>query len=300
MRIKRHTHLYNILLLSCFVAQPLVAKSVQAEIILSETCLPGFALTDGNRCEFKNLYRLYESLQGFGVGGLKSGLPDLREGFSPQQIDLGRYLFFDPILSGDSSLSCASCHHPDTGFSDGLGRSQGISGSRANRSAPTLWNVGFLKSLFWDGRATTLEEQIQGPLYSEVEMGSSPEQLLMSLNGKPEYLSLFKLAFPNDGESITLAKIYTAITAFEASLISLNSRYDQYAHGYSEALTANEFEGLNVFRSFVARCGECHTPPLFTNQQIAVLGTPEPEGMLFDAGRGAITGVETNRGGFSA
>jgi cytochrome c peroxidase len=245
---------------------------------------------------------MYGSLEDAGVGGPKTGLPAYRDGFSPQQIDLGRYLFFDPLLSGDGSLSCASCHQPDKGFADGLGRSRGAGGELLPRSAPTLWNVAFLNSFFWDARATTLEQQMLGPLYDPHEMANTPEQLLRDLNAVPAYRRLFAQAFPAQFERadarIQLDQIYTAITAFQASLISLNSRYDQYAHGYADALTEPEIEGMNVFRSFVARCAECHTPPLFTNQQVAVIGTPEPEGMPFDIGAEKTMNEPTQRGGF--
>ena len=117
-------------------------------------------------------------------------------------------------------------------------------------------------------------------------MGNNPENLKMSLNSIPMYKRLFAEAFPEKeaNDSIQLEEIYTALTAFETSLISLNSKYDQYAHGYEGALNEREIKGLNIFRSFVARCAECHTPPLFTNQQIAVIGTPEPEGKPFGCG----------------
>ncbi len=92
--------------------------------------------------------------------------------------------------------------------------------------------------------------------------------------------------------------VYTAIAAFQSTLISLNSRYDRYAHGYHDALTEDEKAGMNVFRSFVARCAECHTPPLFTNQQIAVIGVRDPEGVPFDEGAEAVTGNPGLRGGF--
>ena len=92
--------------------------------------------------------------------------------------------------------------------------------------------------------------------------------------------------------------VATALTAFQTSLISLNSRYDQYAHGDAKALNTQELEGLNIFRSFVARCSQCHMPPLFTNQQIAVIGTPEPEGMPRDIGAGATFNSAKLRGGF--
>jgi cytochrome c peroxidase len=245
---------------------------------------------------------MYPSLQDSGVGGLKTGLPAYRDGFTPQQIDLGRYLFFDPVLSGDGTVSCASCHQPDLGFADGRGRSLGVSGRAMSRSAPSLWNVAFLQRFFWDARAGSLEEQMQGPLYDENEMATNPAQLLDTLNAIPQYRELFRQAWPQDfraaGDRIRLDQIYAAITAFELSLISLNSRYDQYAHGYADALTEPEKEGMNIFRSFVARCAECHTPPLFTNQQLAVIGTPEPEGMVFDPGAELPLGEPTLRGGF--
>jgi cytochrome c peroxidase len=93
-------------------------------------------------------------------------------------------------------------------------------------------------------------------------------------------------------------EVYKCIAAFESSLISLNSRYDHYAHGQHEALNQREIDGLNVFRSFVARCSECHTPPLFTNQQIAVLGTSEPDGLPLDVGAQSTFNDSTLRAGF--
>jgi cytochrome c peroxidase len=281
--------------------EQLDALSVQKEEIeLCSTCPPGFMLNEDNECISKNLYLQYESLQDIGVGGLKTALPEVREGFSPQQIDLGRYLFFDPILSADGSISCASCHDPNKGFSDGRGLAQGIHDSTLKRSSPSLWNVAYLKRFFWDARASSLEEQMQGPLYAENEMGNTPENLLSTLNGIPAYRLLFSQAFPERKkiDSIQLDEIYISIVAFESSLISLNSKYDRYAHGYSDALNQQEIEGLNIFRSFVARCAECHTPPLFSNQQIAVIGSPEPEGNPFDPGAEINFKDATRRGGF--
>ncbi len=267
---------------------------------LSSNCPPGFKKNKNNECISQNLYKQYNLKNPLGVGGLKTALPPVREGFSPQQIDLGRYLFFDPSLSGDGSISCATCHQPNKGFGDGMATSIGIHGKKGKRSAPSLWNVGYLKQLFWDGRAQSLEEQMQGPLYSEEEMGNTPENLLKTLNENLNYRALFAQAFPNKNskDSIQLDEIYTALTAFEASLISLNSKYDQYAHGYHQALNQNEIEGLNIFRSFVARCAECHTPPLFTNQQIAVIGSPEPDGLPLDTGAEVPSKDKTLRGGF--
>ncbi len=276
---------------------------------LAKHCPPSFELTQQGVCKLVNMYQFYDSVQNRGVGGTQTSLPKHRDGFSPQQIDLGRYLFFDPALSGDGTLSCASCHQPDKGFSDNLDRSVGITGEKVGRSAPTLWNVAFLDKFFWDARSTTLEEQAQGPLYDAMEMGNTPTNLLETLRENEHYPAMFSQAFPEtsqnasakqsvDAAPIELAQIYTALTAFQTSLISLNSRYDRYAHGYHKALTQNEIEGLNVFRSFVARCAECHQPPLFTNNQIAVIGTPEPEGMPLDIGAEKTFNAEKLKGGF--
>ena len=201
------------------------------------------------------------------------------------------------MLSVSGQVACASCHRPGHGFADPRARSVGVGGQEVRRNAPSLWNVGFLQKLFWDGRAHSLEEQVQGPLYGEREMGTTPGKLEAALNAVPAYRELFAQAFPGT-HAIRSTQVYTALAAFESTLVSLNSRYDLYAHGVHDALTAREIEGLNVFRSFVARCGECHTPPLFTNQQIAVIGMPEPHGHALDPGAEAVTGIAGLRGGF--
>ncbi len=286
------------LLLVTSLLVPVAAKGespASLEFRLTDTCPASFELQDGG-CVLRNRYKAYRSLRDAGVGGLKTGLPLLREGFTPQQIDLGRYLFFDPVLSADGSVSCASCHDPAKGFADGRAQAVGISGQTLPRSAPSLWNIGFFSTLLWDGSKSSLEEQMQGPLYSPVEMGNNPAQLLEVLNGNPTYRALFEQALGSS--PIALDQIYTAITAFESSLISLNSRYDLYAHGYHAALNEEEIAGLNVFRSFVARCAECHTPPLFSNQQLAVLGVADAPGELIDLGAEAITGDASQRGAF--
>lgn len=267
---------------------------------LNTNCPPGFKKNADNECIAQNLYMQYDSPHDAGVGGLQSGLPEVRDGFSPQEIDLGRYLFFDPVLSGDGTISCASCHDPNKGFSDGMATSIGSNNHKLKRAAPSLWNVAYLKKLFWDGRATSLEEQMQGPLFSEEEMNNTPENLIKTINSIEEYKQMFVETFPEKDENsaITLNEIYTSITAFQTSLISLNSKYDRYAHGYHQALNQKEIEGMNVFRSFVARCAECHTPPLFTNQQFAVIGSPEPDGLPLDPGAEIPFNDKTLRGAF--
>jgi len=297
--IKQVCHLLLLGVLGCCSVAATESPQLEAvpTITLSPGCPASFMLSDDNQCLLRNLYQLYDSLGDHGIGGLKTALPAHRDGFSPQQIDLGRLLFFDPVLSADQSVSCASCHNPSQGFSDGMGRSVGIHGQQGTRSAPSLWNSAFIKDFFWDARAQSLEQQALSPLFSPQEMGNNPTQLISSLEAIEAYPELFRQAFPHSGD-LSLDQIATALAAFQSSLISLNSRYDQYAHGYAEALNRQEVEGLNIFRSFVARCSQCHMPPLFTNQQIAVIGTPEPEGMPRDIGAEKTFDSAKLKGGF--
>ena len=191
-------------------------------------------------------------------------------------------------------------YFPDKGLGDGLATSQGKDGQNLKRAAPSLYNVGYLTKLFWDGRASTLEEQMLEPLFSKDEMGNTPENLIRTINEIENYRKLFAEAFPerNRNQPIALYEITKSIAAFQSTLVSLNSKYDQYAHGYDEALNKNEIEGLNIFRSFVARCAECHTPPLFTNQQFAVIGSPEPDGLPLDPGAEVPFNDKSLRGAF--
>lgn len=269
---------------------------------LKDVCPQGLELTNENKCKLRTPYQFHTPMQSKGISGTHASLPKYRDGFSPQQIDLGRFLFFDPALSGDGSLSCASCHHPDKGFADGKALSIGANGSLSKRSAPSLWNSAFLTTFFWDARTKDLEHQSLGPLYASGEMNNTPAQLLHTLKNNKYYPSLFADAFMHHKghhyESLNLENIYTALTAFQTSLISLNSRYDEYIHGNRDALNNNEIAGMNVFQSFVARCSECHTPPLFTNNQIAVIGAPEPKGIDFDVGAETTYHLEKLKGGF--
>ena len=278
------------------------ATNVSSDFSLSKDCPPGFLLDSEGKCRMKSLYHFYDSFQGKGLGGMKTGLPPYRDGFSPEQIDLGRLLFFDPILSGDNNLSCANCHNPRLGFSDGMGRSVGSGGRINKRSAPTLWNTAFLDTFFWDSRSSSLEDQALESLFADDEMASTPVKLIDDLARVDSYKALFKEAFPDhvtsESSAISITNVISALAAFQTSLISLNSAYDRYVHGDPNALTKNQVIGLNVFRSFVARCSQCHTPPLFTNQQLAVIGTPEPEGLPRDVGAAKTFASTKLRGAF--
>ena len=273
---------------------------------LSTRCPPSFELTGGNTCQFRSLYQMYNSPAGF--GGLRVALPSLPDGYSPEQIDLGRYLFFDPLLSADHQLSCAHCHHPDRAFTDGRARSVVNRGGATPgsppdiplaRGAPSLWNVGFLRRFFWDGRADSLEEQAKGPLFASDEMNNSTHQLERELNNQAVYRRLFAQALHlQPAETITYPMVLQSLAAFESTLISLNSRYDRYAHGDDDALTENEMHGLNIFRGVALGCSQCHTPPLFANDELEVTGVPNAPGLPFDAGAGGLAPARALRGAF--
>lgn len=264
-------------------------------IVLDDTCPRGFSLSSDGGCRLETIYSLYDGKEDH--GGLRTRLPEPRQNFTPRQIDLGRYLFFDPILSGGGDMSCATCHDPDKGFADGLPTATGHGGKKLSRRAPTLWNVAFLKSLFWDGRADSLEQQAEGPLLSPDEMHATRDGITSALNANPVYRRLFADAF-GDEAPVSFSRAVTAIAAFESTLISLNSRYDRYAHGDQDAMTPQELQGMNVFRGFVARCSQCHTPPLFTNGELAIIGAPAPAGGPLDQGAGVPLDDPEMRGAF--
>lgn len=269
------------------LAAPATPTLAAPMIELSAHCPARFEhLADGS-CRLRTLYEAYARIEGH--GGVQTALPPLRQGFTPQQIDLGRYLFFDPLLSANGRSSCASCHQPGRGYSDGRARAEGFAGEPLSRRTPTLWNIGFANRLFWDGRASTLEEQATGPLFAANEMGNTPAGLLRRVNDVPAYRRLFAQAYAGKGSSdaITVDEITRALTAFQSTLVSLNSRYDRYVHGDRAALAEQELRGMNVFRGFVARCSQCHTPPLFTNHELAVVGAPPGRGLPIDEGAGA-------------
>ena len=277
-----------------------VVTSVTAQpaaLALSERCPPSFELNARGACEFHSVYEQFASASDH--GGYKAQLPVMRRSYPPKQIDLGRILFFDPILSGNGKMACATCHQPEHGLSDGLRTGMGIDGKPLMRKTPSLWNVGFLQQLFWDGRAGSLEEQAKGPLFAAHEMANNPEALETSLSANRVYRDLFADAFgrPSDA-SIRVQEVQTALAAFQTSLVSFNSRYDRYVLGDKSAMDEREVRGMNVFRGFVARCSQCHTPPLFTNGELAAIGSGRNFAGQFDPGAAAVSDGVGMRGAF--
>lgn len=221
---------------------------------------------------------------------------------SDEKVELGRILFFDPVLSADNTSSCATCHHPDLGFSDNRSLSMGFGGKGIGparrggvtlpRNTPTVWNAAFNVRQFWDGRAADLEEQAEGPIKHADEMGQDPEELVQELMGIPAYVDSFERVFgESHASAISLETITYAIGAFERTIVTQDSKYDQYARGDRTALTAAERRGLNLFRSLKTRCFECHNLPTFANPDFKVIGVPEGDGVDLDLGRAEIAGA---------
>jgi parallel beta-helix repeat protein len=202
---------------------------------------------------------------------------------TPEKVELGRLLFFDPVLSANNDIACADCHHPDLGFSDGRATAQGPAGQELSRNALTLWNVGYNQHLFWDGRVTSLEEQVLTPLIHEDEMGANEEDLVAELESITQYMALFESAFGGGPESISLENVQNALAAFERTLVTNDSPFDRYAAGDFEALTPQQRRGLALFRSGATRCFECHAAPTFATETFRVIGVPSD-----DPGRYAV------------
>ncbi len=225
------------------------------------------------------------------------------------RVQLGRLLYFDPILSGANDVSCATCHHPDLGFADGRGFSMGkggkglgaerMGGTNVRRGAPSIWNATYNHLQFWDGRAKDLEEQAGKPITDANEMAEDPENLVKELKNIPEYVQLFDKAFKgSNGSALTFDNVTYAVAAFERTLTANNSPFDKYVKGDRKALTPAQVRGFNLFRSGRSRCFECHGLPTFANRDFKIVGVPEIEGQQPDYGRFDVTKGEGNRYAF--
>lgn len=185
---------------------------------------------------------------------------DLSNNFNETQFQLGKKLFFDPILSEDFTVSCSSCHLPNAAFSDpGNAFSIGLNNSVGKRNSPALINLAWQTNFMWDGGVNHIEIQPLAPLTNPDEMGWDLAPVIANLNQSSEYKILFKKAF--DTDSITSAFMFKALAHYMSCLISSESKYDQYIRGEIN-FTSSELNGLNLFQQ---NCANCHTEPLFTD-----------------------------------
>jgi cytochrome c peroxidase len=171
----------------------------------------------------------------------------------PRRVALGRRLFVDPRLSADNSISCNSCHNLQAGGADVLAHSRGINGAVGDINTPTVLNAVLNYKQFWDGRADTLEQQIDGPTHNPKEMGSSWSQIIGKLQADAGYVRDFAAIYP---KGIDADSIKDALATFERSLLTPNSRFDRYLRGEREALSANEIKGYQLFKDL--GCISCH------------------------------------------
>lgn len=200
--------------------------------------------------------------------------------------ELGRLLFFDPRLSGNNQMSCATCHIPQQAFGDGLALSPGADGQPLDRHTQSCLNVGFYKTLFWDGRATGLEQQALQPIVSAAEMNQSLDELELELAQIPGYVTRFKSVFGNKPNRQDIA---AALAAFQRTLVSGQSPFDRLLLGDRNALSADAKAGFELFRGD-AGCIECHNGPLLSDGGFYRLGVS-----FKDEGRAKVTGKKKDR-----
>jgi len=179
---------------------------------------------------------------------------------SEEKVALGRALFFDKRLSIDESISCASCHKPNYAFTDQKSVSTGVEGRKVQRNAPSLLNAAFLQTAMFDAHLASLEVQVLVPIQEHTEMDIPMNELLKRLRKIEKYQQAAKAIFNRDFDAYVLTR---SIAAFERSLISMNSRFDQFQQGKKSALTKEEQRGWNLFSNQLY-CTKCHPAPYFT------------------------------------
>lgn len=213
---------------------------------------------------------------------------------TPEKVELGKMLYFDPRLSADGTVSCATCHDPKKGWTDQEEVSEGIRQQKGTRNAPTVVNSAFMKIQFWDGRAVTLEEQALGPLINPVEMGNKThDDVVKKVKSIKGYEPLFMKAFGTGPTKDTIAQ---AIAAFERTVLSGNSRYDRFLAGDKKVLNESEVRGMTLFLS-KAKCVQCHSGPNFSDSQFHNLGVGMNKTKP-DLGRAAISKNKSHTGAF--
>jgi len=180
---------------------------------------------------------------------------------TPEKVELGRMLYFDPRFSMTGTVSCNSCHNLMLGGDDNRPVSMGVHGKTGGRSAPTVWNAAFASSQFWDGRAATLEDQAKGPVVNPVEMGMTDlEKAMDRVRAIPGYKPYFVKAFGGN-DPLTVDNAAKAVAAFERTMITPNSPYDRFVKGDKSALSEQQQRGMQLFAD--TGCVSCHSGPAF-------------------------------------
>jgi cytochrome c peroxidase len=222
------------------------------------------------------------------------------------KVELGKQLYFDPRVSKDATVSCATCHNPEKGWTDNAPVSTGIQGQKGGRSAPTVLNTAYGRLMFWDGRAPSLEAQAQGPIVNPIEMSDEQyKEIVERLRAISGYREQFHKVF---GTDVTLDGIAKAIASFERTVLTGNSAYDQYSRGDMKALTESQKRGMVLFGLRLdeqedtykpnvtlkkANCTSCHVGFNFTDESFHNLGVGynAKDGTFSDYGRFAVTPI---------
>lgn len=227
-------------------------------------------------------------------------------------ITLGKALFYEPALSGNNRISCATCHQPELHFTDTLEKSRAFDGhSQVKRNAPSLLYAGFQYAQFWDGRDSTIEMQVKDVMSNPLEMNADHHITESRLAGNERYRRLFNRAFPAaTGSVVSISRIATSIAAFVRTLNPRNAPFDRYMQGHVTALSNAQVRGFNLFMG-KAQCGTCHfaplfnglMPPLYNLTELEVLGTPLTDDLLApkadaDSGRYSVFPIAYYKGAF--
>ena len=209
---------------------------------------------------------------------------------SKHEVELGKTLFFDNRLSLNQQQSCATCHNPDLGFSDGMASGHGTMGGNLGRNTPHIYNLAWGSIFFWDGRASTLEEQALGPIQAAGEMNMPLDSLLPRLKRVGYYRNTFTKVYGKEG--ITNENIGRAIASFERTIVSANSPFDRFVKGDKDAMIPAAIRGMDLFKG-KANCIACHGGPNFTDESFHNVGLGDT-----DPGRAKIVPGATMQGAF--
>ncbi|MGK6350530.1 cytochrome-c peroxidase [Parapedobacter sp. DT-150] len=210
-------------------------------------------------------------------------------------VKLGKLLFFDPLLSGSNQISCSSCHDPQQSWADKRSVALGHDHQEGSRNTLSLLNVKARKTLFWDGRAVTLESQALSPIETHHEMAAKPEELGAELGAIPAYRQLFSQAFGDT--SVTFDRITEALAAFQRTITSRRSRFDRFLDGEYDQLNDQEIHGLHLFRT-KARCMNCHHGQYLTDDGFHNIGLTYYKRKYEDLGRYTVTNNPDDVGKF--
>ncbi len=241
---------------------------------------------------------------------IEAGHPSLQEWLLPDtppypednksnlaRVELGKMLYFDNRLSGDGNMSCATCHNPMYGWSDGLPTAKGVESKVLGRASPTVINTAYNSIQMWDGRKASLEEQVMEPMEATLEMNIDIDLLFKWLQSNPGYIDAFEKAYP--GKGINTDTVSKAIASFERSIISNNSPFDSWVKGDKNAMSQQQIRGFKLFvDDQKAACAACHSAPNFTDNGFHNIGLASFDIAEPDVGRFAQRPLKLMKGAF--